>query len=562
VIERLGIENFALIDRVTIDLSPGLNALTGETGAGKSIILGALDLLLGARASTDIIRAGSDSARVEGLFILPEGPARKALEELDLTEEDPAVMLVRRTVPESGRGRITINGQMATNSMLKSVTRHLVDMSSQHAHYALLDAHQHLLQLDRFGGLEGARSAFQDEYQTMLTLIAEREALIAAERERLEREDFLRFQLEEIETAEPQPEEDAALELEVKRLQHAEKLQAGISQAEQVLSGTASAAAGLTARAENEIRVLTGLDEALNPLLARVESARLELEDISYELAQHGRHIVHNPRRLQDADDRLALLRKLLRKHGPELTDVLRRAQDMRDELERFASAEQRIETLAGEIAERRDALLEKGRKLSKKRRTTGKRLAKAVEAELTELAMQRCALRVAQITREENLGPNGIDHIEFELAPNPGEGFLSLAKCASGGELSRILLALKAVMIKSDPVSSSIFDEVDAGVGGGVAEVIGQKLKLASAERQVLCITHLPQIAAYADHHLHVIKITEDGRTTTSVQHLTGEERLLEIARMLGGIELTETTREHAEEMLGGSQAWAPRAA
>ena len=561
MIERLGIENFALIDRVTIDLNPGLNALTGETGAGKSIILGALDLLLGARASTEIIRAGADSAQVEGLFVLPDGPAREALKELDLAEDDPGVMLVRRTVPVTGRGRITINGRMATSSMLRSVTRHLVDMSSQHAHYALLDAKQHRNQLDRFGGLVPQRDAFQRDYLAMQALLRERDALIAAERDRLEREDFLRFQLDEIDSAEPQSEEDTALETEVKRLRNAEKLQGGITLAEQALSGNPRAAAGLVARAESELRGLVDHDEELSPLLVRIESVRLELEDISYDLAQHGRQIVHNPRRLQEADDRLTLLRRLLRKYGPTLDDVLERAAGMRDELERFASAEQRIVELTAEIGSQREALLTLGRALSKKRRAAGKRLAKSVEKELAALAMQRCALRVALESRDDHLGPQGIDHVEFELAPNPGEGFLPLAKCASGGELSRILLALKAVMIQRDPVSSSIFDEVDAGVGGGIAEVIGQKLKSASAERQVLCITHLPQIAAYADHHLHVIKATEAGRTTTSVRHLVGEERLLEIARMLGGLELTEATREHAEEMLGGSQAWAPSA-
>ena len=562
MLSSLRIDSLAIIDHLEINLVEGLNVLTGETGAGKSIIVGALDLILGGRATADVVRQGAEEATVEGLFRLRGEAPREALRALDLADDDPSVMLVRRVVSRAGRNRIYINGNLATASMLRDVTRSLVDLSSQHAQYALLDPANHLDILDRFGGLIEQRDAYTAVFAGMRALEAERDALRKAERQRLEREDFLRFQLGELNEAALRPGEDAELDAERKRLANAEKLREGAGSVVGALDGGRSSAISLICAAEASLKGLGGLDGALAPLQGRLESARIEIEDLVFEMRRYASSIDGDPNRLAFVEERSDLIRRMKRKYGATVDDILARQAEIVEELDRFASAEERLEQLEKQLSSKRAELLGLGRALSTARAEASGHLSRLVEQELESLAMGRSRLRLALDTAGGDGQPaftaTGLDRVELMVATNVGEPYKPIARCASGGELSRILLALKGVLLVSDPVYTSIFDEVDAGVGGAVAEILGRKLKLASRDRQVLCITHLPQVAAFADQHLRVEKREQEGRTVTHVAGLSSEARELEVARMLGGLTITERTREHAREMIRNAATFA----
>lgn len=556
MLASLRIRSFAIIDELELELRSGLNVLTGETGAGKSILVGALDLLLGGRAAADAIRQGSDEAVVEGFFRLPDERARQALLDADLADpDDPSIMLVHRVVARSGRNRIHVNGNMATVAMLREVTRHLVDLSSQHAQYALLDPSGHREVVDRFGALDPQRSAFVAAYTELRGLEAERAELRRAERERLEKEDFLKFQHQELSDAALVSGEDDGLEGERRRLANAERLRGGASSVLDGLAGGRSNAIAALVDAERALRDLVSVDGTLAPIRSRLESARIELEDVAFEMRRYSSSVDGDPSRLATIDERLDLIRRLKRKYGASIDEILRKMAEIGAELDRFSSAEERIAELDRQIVACRRRVIGLGDQLSTARKEAAVRLAHLVEEELRSLAMGRCRVRVAVdpagANPEASIGPTGLDTVELLVATNSGEPHKPLARSASGGELSRILLALKGVLLGSDPVSTSIFDEVDAGVGGAVAEILGRKLKKASIGRQVLCITHLPQVAAYGDHHLLVEKGEHEGRTVTHVSALDATGRADEIARMLGGLTITQRTREHALEML-----------
>jgi len=555
------VQNFALIEDIDVDFAAGFNVLTGETGAGKSILLGALDLLLGARASTDAIRAGEDRATIEGLFALEDGDAREALSELDLQEEDPSTLLVRRVLSRNGRSRITVNGHTVTISMLRKVTHNLVDLSTQHNQYALLQESAHLEILDRYAGLETERSAFTKSHEEYRSLLAEQSRLLGAEQERIEREDFLRFQLDEITAAEIEENEDVALESERNRLRHASHLQTESSLAASKLSSGQGGAIDALHRSIEHLQKIEALDPGISSLQERVDSARIEIEDISFELEKYAQSIVCSPTRLSEVEERHTTLRRLMRKYGGTLEAVSARQQAIEDELQGFAHSDERLESLETEIENAFSAIKKKAQSLSTKRKKAAKKLTSAVEKELKSLSLKNCHFQTdfQSVAPEGGFNATGSDRISFELAPNVGEGFQPLTKAASGGELSRILLALKSALVAADPVATSIYDEVDTGVGGAVAERIGQKLKGAASSRQVICITHLPQVAAYGHRHIHVSKETNKGRTRTCVSILTEKERLDELARMLGGVKRTKKVEEHAQELLDASLAWSP---
>lgn len=556
MLATLRIRSFAIIDELEIELRSGLNVLTGETGAGKSIVVGALDLLLGGRATADVVRQGASEASVEGYFRLEDERPRQALSALDLADpDDPAVLLIRRVVSRSGKNRIHVNGNLATSAMLRDLTRHLVDLSSQHAQYALLDPSGHLDVLDRFGANGELREAYTAAFTELRSLESERAELRRAERGRAEREDFLRFQHQELSEAALRPGEDDELEAERGRLANAERLRQGASAVLDALDGGRSnAVVGLVA-AERALRDLVAMDGSLAALRARVESARIEVEDVVFETRRYVGTVDGDPGRLSTVEDRLDLIKRLKRKYGATIDEILLKMEEIGVELDRFESAEERIAELDRAIAGARSRAVQRGDALSTARRSAAVRLSHLVEDELRSLAMGRCRVRPAVepagATPEASLGSTGMDSVELLVATNVGEPFRPLARSASGGELSRILLALKGVLLSSDPVPTSIFDEVDAGVGGAVAEILGRKLKKASLGRQVLCITHLPQVAAYADHHLRVEKHDVDGRTVTSVTPLDTADRSDEVARMLGGLTITRRTQEHAQEML-----------
>lgn len=561
----LHIENLAIIDHVFLEFHPGFNVLTGETGAGKSIILGALDLLMGGRASTEVIRADCERAEVEGLFEVGEGAPRQALIALDLAEEEASTLLIRRIVSREGRSRVTVNGRQVTTSMLRKLTRHLVDMSSQHAHYALLSSEEHLNMLDRFGELEERKGEYTQFFREVQRQRKEERRLEGSERDRIEREDFMRFQLGEIQDINPQVGEDDSLEELLERLRHGAALREGAADVSTSLAGNGSSSALHALNAsERVLRNLVAKDSGLEPLLERLSSARIEVEDLGYEFARYGAAISMNPSELEEKEGRLAELRKCKRKYGATLQVVLDRMEELSATLSEFESAEDSLIAIRKEIEVTESLARESAAVLNEERREAGNRMARAVEAELGSLALPRCEFRVAvEVARDKTgaslLMETGMDSVHFEIAPNPGEGFKPLNRVASGGELSRILLAIKSALVESDPVETSIYDEVDAGIGGGTAERVGKKLKGSAFGRQVIAITHLAQTVAFGDKHFLVEKSETDGRTVTHVRCLSEGERAEEMARMLGGITLTRQSREHAQEMLSSSLAWTP---
>ena len=553
----LAIRDLAVIEDATLELGPGLNCLTGETGAGKSIIIDALGLVLGGRAETELIRFGREKAEVTALFRLkPDGPVKARLADSELLDpEDPATLLIRRVVAPQGKGRVWVNGQLVNVSTLASLTRGLIDISSQHQHTALLDPASHLETLDRFGGLERERVAYNTAFDAWKA--AERHLHQQRRRadERTQREAFVRFSLEEIDAVAPKPGEDDALEAEYQRLAHADRLVQGASE---VVRGLAEGQGSALERLTHGLRALDrlrGLDPAVQALAERLESARIELDDIAHDLRDYSRRVESDPSRLDSIASRLETLKKLKRKHGHTMEALIAAEVALRAEVEGFESLD--IEIAEAERAEsaRRAAAQTAAEALSKARATVKAGLEVDVARELTSLAMRGAKIRF-ELEPREVPGPEGLEDGEIVIETNAGEGYGPLAKVASGGELSRVLLALKRVLMHVDPVETCIFDEVDAGTGGAVGDMIGLKLAEIADEAQVLCITHLPQIAARGLTHLRVEKRTQGERTATRVERLTGESRVAEVARMLGGLDITERTRAHAQELLAKTGA------
>ena len=569
MLTELRVQNLAIIEEVHLTLGPGLVVLTGETGAGKSILLDAVQLLLGARADTLLIREGADRAYVEGIFALT-GPAgqqvRVWLQAEDLLDDETAdQVILAREVRRQGRHIARINGRSVSVSLLRQVGSALVDIHGQAEHLSLLRVKAHLALLDRFARAEPLLEAYRRVYRQLRAVEAELERLRALERDAARKADILRYQIDEITAAHPDPAEEEALRAERTRLAHAEQLASLTRQALLLLDEGLPDAPAVTDALGQVVDALERLAEvdASQAELARTAQAHLEgLGEVARALRDYAETLEFNPRRLDEVESRLALLDDLKRKYGPTLEDVLAFAQRAQAELEAIESAGDRI----AELEARRDALRrEAGQKaweLSQARRAAAERLAKQVEAGLQRLHMAAARFQVALTTRPDPEGlplPNGetvaydatgVDRAEFLIAPNPGEGFKPLAKIASGGETSRLMLALKAALAQADPVPTLIFDEIDQGIGGRVGAVVGEMLWGLARHHQVLCVTHLPQLAAFGDQHLRVEKVVQGRRTRTQVRALTDEEaRLVELAAMLGGD--TPANRAAARELL-----------
>ena len=557
MLSTLRIENLAIIDHLELDFAPGLNVLTGETGAGKSIIVGALGLVLGARATTETIRRGADGGQVEAIFDVSRRPGlRQALEDAGLGgggDEDGGELLVRRVLSRTGRSRVYINGCLATLQTLAAVVGPAVDVTSQHEQHSLLHPANHLALLDRFGALGEEREAYSRDYRRLLALRRDRERLVTDETERALRQDYLRFQLDEIDGAELAPGEDETLRSDRNKLRNAEELRGSASAAEHMLYEDEEAIVTQLGRVHTLLARLADLDEDVAPLAARVDGARVELEDVTWELRSYRDGIEADPGRLAELDERFELVRRLCRKHGPTVDAVLERREDLAGELDAIRTADERRGALEAEIAAAERSLLEVARRLSERRREVARRLERSVREGLSALAMEQCRLRVSFGERPSGaagLSEDGVDQVELLVETNAGEGFAPLARIASGGELSRILLAAKRALTGAHDVATHIFDEVDAGVGGTVAEAVGKLLSETAHHHQVLCVTHQPQVACFGERHFHVGKTERDGRTVTEVRTLEEGDRAEEVARMLGG-SLTAKSRAHAEEML-----------
>jgi DNA repair protein RecN (Recombination protein N) len=570
VLSELRLENYAVIDNVAVEFASGLNLLTGETGAGKSILIDALGLLLGDKASSEVIRTGAERAVVSGVFE-SEGAALGAIEEIlesnGLDAED-ASLIVRREIAPGGRGRVFINNQPATVSVLKQIAPHLAVIHAQNESIVHFDAAARQALLDAYGGIEiQAVANIFASWKQVSSRIAELER---DEQDRMRLLDLWNFQCREIDEARLQPGEDDRLETEKRVLANAEKIYGAAMNAFDLLyEGSASTSSSLRA-AQKQVEELARYEPKFQEAVAALESARIAVEDVGATLRDYAGGIHASPERLAELEDRLALLDRLRRKYGPTLTETIAFGDEVRRKLAEMENKDEVLRELRAKLAAAADEYKKAARSVSRKRTDAGRKLEKLVEAEINDLAM-RASFRIAveENEVEEHWTSSGINQVTYRIATNTGEAMRPLEQIASGGELSRVMLALKAsveagaaatrasvarapsLAKKAAAQRTLVFDEIDTGIGGRAAEAVGRKLKALSKANQVLCVTHLPQIATFADQHYLIEKRESSGRAKTTVRLITNDERTEEVARMLSGTKLTETSRKHAEQMI-----------
>ena len=568
MIEELYIRNVVLIDELRVEFSPGLNVLTGETGAGKSVILNAVGLALGERGTAGIVRDGESSATIQIAGAPPPNhPVWTGFGDSNLAQalNMEEGLLLSRQINTNGRSRCHINGQMLNLTLLSTIGDQLVDIHGQHEHQSLFRSETHLDLLDAFAGLEGLKSKVHKRYNEIQTLQQEFADVSQTLREAIREKELLEFQLEELETAQLQEEEEEALTNERQILSNAEALLESASLVyEQLYGGSQSAFAILDGlkKACGTTSKLCQMDGSLSELNERLESTLYELEDITYQIRDYRDAVEFNPQRIAEVEERLDLIHRLKRKYGASICEVLDYQARASQKLRALRVSSERIEDLKDQIRTATEQAQKLAISLSNKRKETATQLESLIERELQTLGMDKAIFQILVSPIKSPDGPlqidgrcyklrtNGMDEIEFLISPNIGSEPKPLAKIASGGEISRVMLALKTVLARIDSIPTMIYDEIDVGIGGHTADIVGKKLKELSCFRQVICITHLPQIARLADRHFRVEKHVEGDRTIIMAKQLTPKERVEEIARMHGG-ETTATTLAHAQELL-----------
>ena len=550
----LRIRNLAVIESVEVEFEPGFNVLTGETGAGKSIVVEAVGLLLGARASSDLVRTGESQATIEAIFEDHPGPGAA-----------PHELIIRREISSQGRSRSFINGALATAAALRDLSQRLVELHGQHEHQALLDPATHLPLLDTYAGLDGNAAAVADSWSEVRTLREQLDRSRMDEREKSARLDLIAFQLGEIEKAAPRPGEDDELAAAKQVLASAERIHRLCEESYSSLYESDGAILSGLGGVWKRVGELATIDPQFAPYVDARDGIKGQLEDLAFFLRSYSDGVDASPERLQQVEDRLALLERLKRKHGPGLQDVIDKGNALRREQALLSGATEEAGELHRRLSGATEAFLERARVLSRARRAAAVKFAAGIEALLGELAMSRTRFEVrfnASELPSEAWTERGIDQAEFFLSANVGEDLRPLARIVSGGELSRVMLALKTMGTRAGKAVHAvgqartlIFDEVDAGIGGRVADVVGVKLRELGAEFQVLCITHLPQIAAKAMTHFHIDKRVRGTRTITSVGRLEDHDRIAEIARMIGGAQVTDAALSTARDLLGAGR-------
>ena len=548
MLRLLHIENIAVIEQAEIAFDRGFNVLTGETGAGKSIVIDAISAILGERTYRDVIRTGADRAFVSAVFDgVPDLPWFAE----NRVEYDPSELLVQREVYADGKNVCRVNGRPVTVAILKKLGGQLVNIHGQHDSQQLFDETKHLSYLDLFARNEAERTAYAACYERVLSLRRERERLTLDEGEKLRRVEALQYQLEEIGRAALQPGEDEQLENRRKLLQNAEKLSEALAAAAMALSGgeDASGAVDLVGEADHALARIARYDEGLAALGDRLSNLQYELEDVAGELRDHLDQMAYSGEELEQIESRLDVIHRLKRKYGGSVEEILQYAEKAQRELDEITFSEERLAQLEKELAAVTAEAKAAGLLLRATRQTAARAMETRLSQELAALDMPRAQF-VCQL-EETDLTPDGLDSLRFLMTANVGEALKPLSKVASGGELARIMLAIKNVLAEQDRVGTLIFDEVDAGVSGRAAQKVAEKLRAVSKNKQVLCVTHLPQIAAAADVHLLIAKTEREGRTYTQVTALDRPGRTREIARIIGGAEITETTLRSAGEML-----------
>jgi len=579
MLQELDIRNYALIERVKIVFSEGLNILTGETGAGKSIIIGALGLVLGERSSPDVIRTGADSAYVRAIIDISKSPSvNDLLSETNLKDEDSDILILSREISKNGRNKYVVNDQSSTLQTIRQIGDNLVDIHGQHEHQTLFRPEKHIEILDDFGGLKDLVQQNTDIYNDLKKLLSERDFLIKDRDEKLRQKELFEFQLNELKSAKLEDGEEEKLLRERQLLNNAELIFELSNRIYQLLYDSDDpnipSTIDLLKSMRSDFAKLCQIDNQVNELSSRFESSIYELEDIANQVLDYRDKIDFDPLRITEVETRLDLLYKLKRKYGVDsVAELIEYKNDVAKKLEDISLSSTKIDDIESEIKRKTELASKIASELSKKRQENAKKLKVLIEKELKTLGMEKTIFEVkvtqnsAQLkTGEDNsididyndnkvkLSPNGIDSVEFLISPNPGEDLRPLTKIASGGEISRIMLAIKTVLAVGTSHSSPIiliFDEIDTGISGRIAEIVGRKLKELSRSRQVICITHLPQIASLADNHCRVQKKVVGDRTFVEVENLDYEERVNEIARMLAGEKITEVTLAHAREMI-----------
>ena len=566
MLTELRIQDLAIIDRLELEFGPGLIILTGETGAGKSIILDAVEMMLGGRADGTIIRAEAERTSVEGVFKL-DGAAREGVNEILTREElldEPDYLTLAREIRREGRSIARVNGRTVSVALLKEIGDYLVDVHGQTEHFSLHEPRAHLGLLDRFAGLDPALADYRKTYSALQTVRHALDDLRKAQADAARRTEMLTFQAEEIEAAHLKAGEDEELKHERDRLANAEHLATLAQEALLALDEStpeSSAATDLLGTAAKALDNLARIDKGQAALSERAALVLESISDVVGELRRYLEVIEFNPKRLEDVEERLDLIYRLQRKYGGSIESAVAAGGKARAELETISGAAGKIAELEGEEAGLLEKITAQAEGLSAERKAAAEKLARSVEVELDDLKMSGSRFDTDFQTRPD---PNGIplggggkvafdatgcDRVEFLVAPNPGEGLKPLAKIASGGETSRLMLAIKHVLARADQIPTLIFDEIDQGIGGRVGGVVGQKLWTLGRAHQVMCITHLPQLAAYGDQHFQVQKVSREGRTVTAVQQMKGNDRMLELAQMLG--EVSEGTLQSAMEIL-----------
>ncbi|MCR8642402.1 DNA repair protein RecN [Paenibacillus sp. N1-5-1-14] len=564
MLTELSIRNLAVIEHVHVICKSGFHVLTGETGAGKSIIIDALSLIVGGRGSAEWIRYGSSKAEIEGLFeVESDHPVWEVLERLGIEASMDEGLLIRREITSTGKSTARINGQLVNLTMLREVGECLVNIHGQHEHQSLLKVEEHIHSLDAYGGeqLAPVKAAYRAAYDVYMALKKEMKALQDDSMQTLQRIDLYRFQIDEIAAAKLKVGEDVSLLEERRKLAYAEKLMTNVSESYDLIYSSGS---GLDAvnKAMNRIQDIVSYDAKLQPLLEQLQSAYYQLEDAAYQLRDYRENIEFNPSRLDEIELRLDLISSLRKKYGSDVSEILAHYQTIKQELDALEHKDARNEELQQQLDAQGIILAEAGMELSARRKEASESLARDIECELRDLHMERTQFAVQIDLADDSDGiecagsfvkfnREGIDQVEFMMAPNPGEPLRGLAKIASGGELSRIMLAMKTIFARIDRIPVLVFDEVDTGVSGRAAQAIAEKMSQLSGSCQVFSITHLPQVASMADVHLFIRKVIDNERTYTQVADLDQQGRIEELARMLGGAAVTETTLHHSQEML-----------
>ncbi|MCI1850191.1 DNA repair protein RecN [Schleiferilactobacillus harbinensis] len=557
MLQELAIHDFAIIEQLSVDFSTGMTVLTGETGAGKSIIIDAVGILVGGRGSADFIRTGTKKATVEGMFSIPAGAlTQNLLQHYGVgSDDDQDTVVLQRELFTSGRNVCRINGHLVNTSTLKAVGETLVDIHGQNEHQELMHPEKHLSLLDQYAAdqIKPLLAAYQQRYADWKDLACRVKERVANEREWAQRLDMLQYQAKEINDAHLQPTEEDDLTSERDRLNHFQQIQDALQTGYGVLNGDDDEAGVIDRLAEAmaALQNIAHLDADYENMAESLGNAYYALQDVGSDLSHQMDGLEYDPARLEQVEDRLATITQLEHKYGATVPDVIAFGQKVNDELDEMNDTQGSSDELKVKLAKAQTEALAAAKKLSATRVAAAKQLSKDIHQQLADLYMAKAVFDVHFTVHEDQLGPTGIDSVEFYIQTNPGEKLRPLARTASGGELSRIMLALKTIFSQADGVTSIIFDEVDTGVSGRVAQAIAEKISRISRHSQVLCITHLPQVAAMADHQVHIAKTVKSGRTMTRLTPLTGTGRVEELARMLAGTTITKLTKEHAQELL-----------